>query len=66
MVKVKGIVLVMLKCFNDIRSQVVELRWEDLYSSAFVQHIMRGISMQELLAGKAIYQPGTPRKVCTQ
>eukprot|EP00731_Ephydatia_muelleri_P035783 Em0160g4a len=34
----------------------------DLYSSAFVQHIMRGISMQELFAGKAIYQPGTPRK----
>lgn len=35
---------------------------KELYFTPFVQHMVRGISMQELLGHKAIYQPGVARK----
>ena len=37
---------------------------EELYFVPLVQHMVRSISMQELLGHKAIYQPGVARKVC--
>lgn len=37
---------------------------KELYFVPLVQHMVRGISMQELLGHKAIYQPGVARKVC--
>ena len=37
---------------------------KELYFVSLVQHMIRGISMQELLGHKAIYQPGVARKVC--
>ena len=35
-----------------------------LYFTPLLQHMVRGISMRELLGHKAIYQPGVARKVC--
>ena len=37
---------------------------KELFFTPFLQHMIRGISMQELLGHKAIYQPGVARKVC--
>ena len=37
---------------------------KELYFVPLVQHMVRGISMQELLGHKAIFQPGVARKVC--
>ena len=37
---------------------------KELYFVPLVQHMLRGISMQELLGHKAIFQPGVARKVC--
>ena len=39
---------------------------KDLRSSAFVQHVIRGISLLKLHADRVIYQPGTPRKVVSK
>ena len=37
---------------------------KELYFTPLLQHMVRGISMRELLGHKAIYQPGVARKVC--
>ena len=39
---------------------------KDLHLSVFVQHVIHGISLQELHADRVIYQPGTPRKVVSK
>ena len=36
---------------------------KELYFTPLLQHMVRGISMRELLGHKAIYQPGVARKV---
>lgn len=65
MARVKGITVMMFKCmkFMRITSPRCGTALKELYFSTFIQHIMRGISMKELLAEKSIYQPGTARKV---
>ena len=37
---------------------------KELYFTPLLQHMVRSISMRELLGHKAIYQPGVARNVC--
>ena len=39
---------------------------KDMHSSPFVQHVICGISLQELHADRVIYQPRTPGKVVSK
>eukprot|EP00731_Ephydatia_muelleri_P014018 Em0007g1328a len=44
---------------------MVGMQAEELFFTPFLQHMILGISMQELLGHKAIYQPGIARKHTT-